>query len=238
MAPIKIYFTDDIPIQGPKDESNSSGGSGGVGNIGNSSGASIGAVTGGLLVSISEESENDPQFGHRNTGNRGSKDNPKVHKVPFPAFKKSKDKDKDGNSIGGKNSMSKNNGLASNEKETSKIQHNKKDKYASRGSLPASGDSTDGLDKVSPMPIIKRKNSQIDLVASDNIGALTNGSTTGINGDEKFIKIIESHANSIEATESIESNPDALVTPLLQRPSSINLGDLNKSHNSMQVSQV
>lgn len=195
------------------------------------------AATAGLLVSISEESENDAQFGHRNTGIRGSKDNPKVHKVQFPAFKKSKDKDKDGSGAGGKNAIGKNNGLASNEKDTSKTAH-KKDKYANRGSLPASGDSTDGLDKISPMPNIKRKNSQIDLVLSSDNGPLTNGNNTGVNGDEKFIKSIDSHANNIDATESIDSSPDALVTPLLQRPSSINLSEVNKSHNNMQVSQV
>lgn len=72
---------DDIPIQGPNGESSTVGGGGS---------SSTGATSiAGQLVSISEESDGEP----RPVG-RASKDTPKVHKVPFLAFKTSKDKDK------------------------------------------------------------------------------------------------------------------------------------------------
>lgn len=212
---------DDIPIQGPNGDSTTVG-SGGLSSTGGSSNAS-------QLVSISEESDGEPR-----PAGRASKDTPKVHKVPFLAFKTSKDKDKD-----------KNNGLplinaASDAKDgnsiVSKSAH-KKEKFSNRVSssslLMTSGDSTDAIEKVSPS-ITRQKSSQNDLATTATNGVeglslqlLSNGGQS-VNGDG--LKALDSLNNSLDVTlESMDSSPDAPS----QRTSII--GDV-KSH--MQVSQV
>lgn len=212
---------DDIPIQGPNGDSSTAGG-GGL----SSTGASTIA---GQLVSISEESDGEP----RPVG-RSSKDTTKVHKVPFLAFKTSKDKDK-------------NNGLplmnaASDAKDGSSIvskSAHKKEKFSNRVSssslLVASGDSTDAVDKVSPL-ITRQKSSQSDLATTATNGVeglslqlLSNGGQAMI-GNGEGLKTVDSLNNSLDGMlESMDSSPDAPS----QRTSII--GDV-KSH--MQVSQV
>lgn len=212
---------DDIPIQGPNGDATAVGG-GGLSSTGASSIA-------GQLVSISEESD-----GELRPVGRSSKETPKVHKVPFLAFKTSKDKDKnngqppinavsdakDGNSI------------------VSKVAH-KKEKFSNRVSssslLAISGDSTDAIDKVSPS-ITRQRSSQSDLATTATNGVeglslqlLSNGGQSLI-GNGEGLKALDSLNNSLDVTlDSMDSSPDAPS----QRTSII--GDV-KSH--MQVSQV
>lgn len=138
-------FTDDIPIPGPKDDANNS-----------------------QLLSISEELEvADLQIGSRNTAGRGSKDNTRMNKVPFPGFsKKSKDKEskiaitsKNGMSTESSNSV----GIINSQKQPLQPPNNKRDKFVARGSLQSSSnDFTDALERISPVSILKRKTSFIE----------------------------------------------------------------------------
>lgn len=176
-------FLDDIPIQ-LSDELNASN---------NTS----------QLVSITEESEaisggsnTEPQLGMRNNLVRSSKEILKTHKVPFPGFKKLKDKEKDkdkdtsGNSAsttsilsatgstiiaGAKLQSNKNGNIFTDGVKESVIiaatkQLTKKDKRASSATLQTAsidvGDST-YLDKgASPSMQIKRKSNSIDVTSN------------------------------------------------------------------------
>lgn len=195
-----IPLPDDIPIQGAKDDQ---------------------------LLSITEEMETEPTLGNRNTANRGSKENTKIHKVPFPGFKKSKDKEKDSKNAPAKNGP--NAEIITKEPTKSLI-----NKLTNRGSNQISADIGDGLDKIiSSVPPLKQKNSNNDIlngtIPSDMVAmqSLTNGG----NSEDKIQ--MESHNTSVETSDSIDTtSPDESIGT--QR-NSITL-EFKQLH--MQVSQV
>lgn len=215
---------DDIPIQAT-DEANSSS----------------------QLVSISEETEADPQIGSRNALIRSSKEILKTHKVPFPGFKKNKDKDKDKDKekdkdikekekdgILSKSSGVKNGNLFGDNKDstTSNSKQTKKDK---RASLQSSVDAIDLslADKTSPIPNIKRKSSSVDAVSS-NIGdgiqlqSFANGSVIV---EEKSEIDYTTDGNGLSDTTNTDGNG-------VSQRSSIILDHNTKIQNNMQISQV
>lgn len=202
-------LADDIPIQGP--------------NADASGPHSAGPASGATLVSISEESENDPQASNRNaTSGRSGKDTPKVHKVPFPAFKKSKDKEAAklaANKINGSLDVSDSSIVAPKETSNAIKASHKKDKFANRGSigisLQMSVDAGDGVpDRASPGSggaVFKR---HLDFGTSDMVAlqSFSNGvpdedqakssaagDSTGMNGSDSTI---ESSADNFASDQS------------------------------------
>lgn len=166
--------------------------------------------------------ESEPALGNRNTTHRGSKENPKLHKVPFPGFKKSKDKET-------KTVTTKNGSISeSTTKEPTKSLINK---LTNRGSNQVSADIGDGIDK--QLPPLKQKNSSNDILngvlAAEIVPmqSLTNG---GGNVDDKMQ--IESHNTSVDTSDSITTSPDESIST--QRNSIV--VDFKQLH--MQVSQV
>ena len=196
--------------------------------------------------------ENDPQqIGQRNSGSRGSKDTIKVHKVPFPAFKKSKDKDKDkeSNKDGAANMGVIKNGNVNTEQQNissnssgGKSAFNKKDKFLNRSSVQQiSGESVDGgagsatgggiLDnKVSPLPVLKRKSSNsIEMTTAGNNNAAVNEA------------VIQALTNGIETMPDavdtiVETNSDVSAVRTNSHRTSITIDIKPNGH--MQVSQV
>ncbi|KAG4078815.1 hypothetical protein HA402_015405 [Bradysia odoriphaga] len=189
---------DDIPIQGAKDDPSQ-------------------------LLAITEELETEPTLANRNTTNRGSKENPKLHKVPFPGFKKSKDKE-------AKNVTTRNGSIPETmAKEPTKSLINK---LTNRVSNQVSADVGDGLDR--QLPPLKQKNSSNDIINGALVGeivpmqSLTNG---GANSDDKMQT--ESHNTSLDTSDSVETtSPDESIST--QRNSlTVEFKQLH-----MQVSQV
>lgn len=178
-------------------------------------------------MSISEENEQESQLGNRGSAVRTSKDNPKVHKVPFSGFKKFKDKDKE------KDTKIDKNGVANETKDiiTKKIITKEK---TSRNSLYMT--QTSGGDG----PEIEKNNINHQVVTKVKIettNGLTNNSevvsVNGISSDEKGTN--DSFNNSFDNnSDSIDSSMDLSIGP--QRPSIVTVD--NKNHGSIQVSQV
>lgn len=201
---------DDIPIQGPKEES-------------------------GQLLAITEEGDaGDTQIGSRNTAARSSKENPKSLKVPFPGFKsKSKDKDKSKdvhkNGIVNEVIATKDGKEGQANKQTAK----KDVKLLSKISMQ-SGDSVDS-DKMGVTPltiVLPRRPSITEGASSHELTPVLNG------GDDKTSTTVHSLTNSIGTSESVESSPEGSADkqqPQQQHRNSIVL-DI-KAHN-IQVSQV
>lgn len=166
--------------------------------------------------------ETEPTIGNRNTTQRGSKENPKLHKVPFPGFKKSKET---------KNVTTKNGSISeSMPKEPTKSLINK---LTNRGSNQVSAEVGDGLDK--QLPPLKHKSSANDILngglATDIVPMqlLTNGN--GGNVDDKLQT--ESHNTSVDTSDSVDTtSPDDSIG--MQR-NSITV-EFKQLH--MQVSQV
>lgn len=179
-------------------------------------------------MSISEENEQESQLGNRGTAVRTSKDNPKVHKVPFSGFKKFKDKDKE------KDTKIDKNGVANETKDiiTKKIITKEK---TSRNSLYMTQTSGgDGLE-------LEKNNLNHQVVVTkvkiETTNGLTNNSevvsVNGISSDEKGTN--DSFNNSFDNnSDSIDSSMDLSIGP--QRPSIVVVD--NKNHGSIQVSQV
>lgn len=174
------------------------------------------------LLSITEELESEPTLGTRNTGNRGSKDNPKLHKVPFPGFKKSKDKEP-------RNVTTKNGSIS--EPATKEPTKSLINKLTNRGSNQVSADFGDGLER--QLPPLKQKNSSNDILN----GALPSDIVpmqpliNGANTDEK--NQTESHNTSVDTSDSIDTtSPDESIGT--QR-NSVTI-EFKQLH--MQVSQV
>lgn len=235
--PLYLYRTraiplDDIPIQGPKDESGASS----------------------QLVSITEEAEND--LGNRGAAVRSSKENPKSHKVPFPGFAKklTKDKDKDKDKEKDKKSSSSSeNNLSSNSKNNGNALNTNnaigqpmnaitlttnevlkrpvgKDKFASRNSLQMIIQGSNDFIETEKISSIKQKSNSIDT----SIALAPEMHTNGGSGDEKILTTAgaDSFNNSVDTTtDSIDSSIDVSAEP--SRPS-IEI----KSHATIQVSQV
>lgn len=178
-------------------------------------------------MSISEENEQESQLGNRGSAVRTSKDNPKVHKVPFSGFKKFKDKDKE------KDTKIDKNGVANETKDiiTKKIITKEK---TSRNSLYMT--QTSGGDG----PELEKNNLNHQIVTKAKIettNGLTNNSevvsVNGISSDEKGTN--DSFNNSFDNnSDSIDSSMDLSIGP--QRPSIVVVD--NKNHGSIQVSQV
>lgn len=203
-------LADDIPIQGPN--ADPSGGPNSAGII----------AAGAALVSISEETEND-QLSNRNTSSRSSKDTPRVHKVPFPAFKKNKDKV----------AATKSNGTVDNtemakEAAASKGASHKKDRFANRGSigisLQLSVDATDHVDRSSPGVVFKR-HPDADMVP---LHSLSNGTV-----DEEHTRTVGDHIISAGDTSMESSGADDFAAEQTKRISVVDM----KMH-TMQMSQV
>ncbi len=199
MLPInQILFDplpDDIPIQGAKDDPTQ-------------------------LLAITAELETEPTIGNRNTTHRGSKDNAKLQKIPFPGFKKSKDKET-------KTVTTKNGSIPeATTKEPTKSLINK---LTNRGSNQVSADIGDSLDK--QLPPLKQKNSSNDILNGASeipMQSITNG---GVNADDKMQT--ESHNTSMDTSDSIDTtSPDESIGT--QR-NSITI-EFKQLH--MQVSQV
>lgn len=226
---LTVLLADDIPIQGP--------------NADGSGPNSAGPASGAALVSISEESENDPQQhgANKNANTRGGKDTPKGHKVPFPAFMKSKDKDAAKlaatKSIGSVD-ITDATALATKEASSSatKASH-KKDKFANRGSigisLQMSVDAGDGCADRTSAPagavVFKR---HLDFGTSDMV-ALQSFSNGG--GDEDQAKLTATgDSNGLNGVETtIESSADNFASDQSKRISVVDL----KMH-SLQMSHV
>lgn len=161
--------------------------------------------------------ETEPTLGNRNTTHRGSKENPKLHKVPFPGFKKSKDKET-------KSFTTKNGSISESiTKEPTKSLINK---LTNRGSNQVSAEIGDGQ-----LPPLKQKNSSNDILngmlATEIVPmqSLANGG----NADDKT----ESHNTSVDKSDSIDTtSPDESIG--MQR-NSITV-EFKQLH--MQVSQV
>lgn len=205
-------FPDDIPIQGPNADASGP----------NSAGA---IAAGAALVSISEESENDPhQQANRNSSNRSGKDTPRVHKVPFPAFKKSKDK-----LAATKSNGSVDNSESAKEATVTKGAAHKKDRFANRGSigisLQMSVDAGDIADRSSPgIVFIRHPDSEIVPLHSMTNGNVEEDLSRATSGDNGII----TGDNSMES-----SGADDFATDQSKRISVVDL----KMH-SMQISQV
>lgn len=218
-------LADDIPIQGP--------------NADSSGPHSAGPATGAALVSISEESENDPQHqaSSRNAANRSGKDTPKVHKGPFPAFKKSKDKEAaklTSNKSNGSLDISDTSIVAIKETSSATKASHKKEKFANRGSigisLQMSVDAGDGAaDRASPGVVFKR---HLDFGTSDMVAlqSFSNGIA-----EEDLVKSSaggdNNGMNGGDAT--IESSADNFASDQSKRISVVDM----KMH-SMQMSHV
>lgn len=126
-----------------------------------------------------------------------------------------------------------------NNKETilSKSLLNKKDKISNKNqSLQQSvavDSAADGLDKISPIPLIKRKSSNIDIVngtITSNMLPMQNLP----NGDGILLgddKLTDSYNNSADLSESIDTSSD-ISGAQQQRPS------IDKKSYKLQVSQV
>lgn len=164
--------------------------------------------------------ESEPTLGNRNTTHRGSKENPKLHKVPFPGFKKSKDKEI--------KSVSTKNGSIS-EPTTKEPTKSLINKLTNRGSNQVSQDIGDGQ-----LPPLKQKNSSNDILNGMSAGetvpmqSLTNG---GGNADDKMQT--ESHNTSVDTSDSIDTtSPDESIG--IQRNSIV----VEFKQLNMQVSKV
>lgn len=224
-----IYFSDDIPIQAGDESLNQS-----------------------ALLSISEETEaSESQLGTRNNLVRSSKEILKTHKVAFSGFKKLKDKEKDKDSGGNanvisKNQLSKNGSLLNMDgmKESVIVaatkQLTRKDKKNSlqMSSVDASEVSA-YADKASPLLQIKRKSSSIDLINNGpsldlvQMQSFTNGNSIII--EEK--KTIDANVDDIVA--GAEKSPDVIIQQQ-QRTSLIvdQNGKTSTTHSNTQISQV
>lgn len=234
--PISITFllADDIPIQGP--------------NLDPASGLnSAGPVSTAALVSITEESEIDPQqqASLKNSTSRTGKDTPKVHKVPFPAFKKSKDKltaNKSNSSLDTSDTTSASVVLKESSS-TTKASH-KKDKFANRGSigisLQMSVDVGDGAaDRASPSAVggggggsvvFKR---HLDFGTSDMVALQSFSSNSGLE-DDHLKPAASGDSNGMNGCEStVESSADNFASDQLKRISVVDM----KLH-SMQTNHV
>lgn len=219
---------DDIPIQ----------------NADGSGPHSAGPASGATLVSISEESENDPQHpsSHRTAANRSGKDTPKVHKVPFPAFKKSKDKEaaklaanKSNGSVD-TNDTSPSVAMAKEMNSATKASH-KKDKFANRGSigisLQMSVDAGDGVaDRALPSGggvVFKR---HLDFGTSDMVAlqSFSNGSAE----EDQLKSSAAGDSNGLNGNETTnESSADNFASDQSKRISVVDM----KMH-TMQISNV
>lgn len=167
---------DDIPIQGAKDDPSQ-------------------------LVAITEELETEPTLGNRNTTHRGSKENTKLHKVPFPGFKKSKDKETKG-------VATKNGAIPEpTAKEPTKSLINK---LTNRGSNQVSVDIGDGF-PTGQLPPLKQKNSSNDVLnGAIEIVPLQSIGNGGVNADDKMQT--ESHNTSLDTSDSIDTtSPDESI---------------------------
>lgn len=219
-------FPDDIPIQGPNADA-----TGGPNSAGPASGAT--------LVSITEESENDPhhQGSNRGGANRSGKDTPKVHKVPFPAFKKSKDKEAAklaANKSNGSIDISDTSSNTIKDSASATKASHKKDKFANRGSigmsLQMSVDAGDGAtDRASPGVVFKR---HLDFGTSDMVAlqSFSNGSA-----EEDPVKTSAAgDSNGLKGSDTImESSADNFASDQSKRISVVDM----KMH-SMQASHV
>lgn len=241
-------FPDDIPIQLSKDDKGGSGG--------NPSGAlnmSTSLDTSSQLQSINEEGEASSDGQHaaaaanlsRNTPGRQSKDfSAKLHKVSFPNFKKSKDREGKGKSGGGGGGSSSSlagmamGELNNNNKQqdgqqvvtvapTKKTSSILKDKLINRNSS-----SSEILEGGSEKMSIKMKNVSLD--SGTSTATMGGGGSGGANSNS-----IASN-NSFDGTES---SSEPLENSLLQQRPSILPLEKSQSHtngngNNVQVYQL
>lgn len=202
---------DDIPIQGPKDE----------------------AQNPGQLISISEETESEPNLGSRASIARSSKEstNSKLHKGALAGLKKLKEKtekrDKSIDSIknGSSSVTSTTEQLAAASKRLIS-----KEKASSRSSMQMI--ITD--DTVTP----KLKTNSLDMSLVSN-GPVSIEMTTNGNGNLIEERNNESSFNnSIDTVESLDSNNELPVNIDGNRTINTSINVDTKTHGSVQVSQV
>lgn len=198
----------------------------------------------GPLLSITEEANDvESQTGTKHIALRTAKDVIKTHKVPFPGFKKLKDKEKDKKL----NEVHKNGSSASLISSESIIiakrpsgDSNKSNKFVTRNSLqmimPTANDlePTDGigLSTTTRNSLINDISTTIPLeISTLNQIAMTNG--TSISADDK--RMATDIINiSVDTIESLDSGNDlSLETEIIS-----GTNDVNKYQGNIQVSQV
>lgn len=156
------------------------------------------------LTSINEDGESDPIA--RNTTTRGSKDGPRIHKIPgLSGLRIKKDKSIDGKHV--QNNPNKNGSGPITEQppmSLSKKLLEKKDKLIGKtSSLSGAGDTIDGeKPSNSPLAILKRKSSSIDVPPTTLI-------TTDIqpaNGNNDVLSPTYELADSFDSEDSLVSS--------------------------------
>lgn len=202
------------------------------------------------LVSITEESGevSDMLTGARNSLVRSSKEILRTHKVPFPGFKKLKDKEKEKEKDGGqaaaiKAQQTKNGGLLNMDgvKESMIIaatkQLTRKDKKASMQAASVDvADTTMFVDKTSPLLQGKRKSSSVEIgsiAASFDTVQLQTFSNGNSIVEENKIEMMNENVGPIDL------NTDFIVS---QQRSSVVIDQNGKTstvvNNNTQMSQV
>lgn len=202
---------DDIPIQGPKDDPQNPG----------------------QLISITEE-DPDPQLASRSSITRCSKESTaKTHKVPFPGFKKLKEKSEKKDKI----ADAPKNGISSTEvmANASKRLITKEKMSSSRSSVQMhlTGNSDPNVEGT------KQKNINADVTTTNgpvNIEMTHNGHGYVSCCDDKNTDY--SLHNSVDTVESLDSNNELSMGGGLDQSRMTIIVDSKSSQGSVQVSQV
>lgn len=213
------------------------------------------------LVSISEENgENgETSFSGRNNLVRSSKEILKTHKVPFPGFKKLKDKekdkekDKDKDNVDkqmatGKNQSSKNgnilnmDGVKENVIIAATKQLTKKDKRSSfqAASIDVS-DVGHFVDKTSPMLQNKRKSSSVDVNGpTDSVQMQTFANGSSVIVEERKINetISENSSTTEKSPDSIINQQRASVVIDQNGKATTVANNNNNNNNNIQMSHI
>lgn len=218
--------TDDIPIQGPKEEN-------------------------GQLSSINEESESGAADGGPNKAastTAGKTKDSKTHKV-LVGFKKLKDKDKDKDDGGGSGGGGSKKSSGVGDKPT-------KEKLTGKQSLQMQTGSAELIEaeKTSPLTMAKRKSTSVDVISvpaaattTTTIPPMANGgillgSGGGGGGDDKDTLERNGGINPLEVGESFDSGNEMTITNNNNNNNNNHSTEKSvlemKSHGSIQVSQV
>lgn len=215
--------TDDIPIQGPKEEN-------------------------GQLSSINEESESGAADGGPNKAastTAGKTKDSKTHKV-LVGFKKLKDKDKDKDDGGGGGGGSKKSSGVG-DKPTKEKLTGKQSLQMQTGSAELIE-----AEKTSPLTMAKRKSTSVDVISvpaaattTTTMPPMANGGIllgSGGGGDDKDTLERNGGINPLEVGESFDSGNEMTITNNNNNNNNNHSTEKSvlemKSHGSIQVSQV
>lgn len=200
-------------------------------------------------MSISEEGGEtaDPQLSARNNLVRSSKEILRTHKVPFPGFKKLKDKEKEkdkeiGQTAIAKNQTSKMDGVKESMILAATKQLTKKDKKASLQAASIDVPDSSFTDKASPLLQGKRKSSSIEV--GNNIQLTTTSIDivqlqTFSNGNSVISEEKKTTEMQNENVNSTDPSTDFIVS---QQRASVVIDQNGKTstvvNNNTQMSQV